>query len=207
MNGFDITHFPVTLGLLFANLVLSGFALSTPGQFDRLAFNIERVRYHKEYYRLLTSGFLHVDIFHFLFNMITLYFFGPRLELMLGSVGFAILYFGALLGGAFLSLYLKWQQPDYSAVGASGAVSGVVLAFCLFWPLAKIYIFFIPIGIPAFVFAGLFIIISLYFMDRPGAQQQSLIAHEAHLGGAITGLLIALLLEPRALELFLRNFG
>ena len=207
MSGLDISNFPVTVSILFANLVLSGYALTTPGQLDNFAFNVDRILRHNEYYRLISSGFVHVDLFHFLFNMITLYFFGPRLELALGPAGFFILYFAALLGGSFLSLYLKRFQPEYSAVGASGAVSGVILGFCLFWPLSKIYIFFIPIGIPAFVFAGLFIAITLYFMDGAGGERRSLIGHEAHLGGALTGLVVTILLEPRALEIFFKNFS
>ncbi len=207
MGGFDFSSYPVTVALLFANLVLSGYALTTAGQLDRMAFNVGRILQHREYYRLFTSGFVHAGAFHFLFNMITLYFFGPRMEWALGWAGFLALYFASLLGGSLLSLYAKRGQPGYSAVGASGAISGVIFGFCLFWPMAKIYIFFIPIGIPAFVFAGLFLVLSLYFMDAPGSQRTGLIAHEAHLGGALTGLVVTILLEPRAIEIFFKNFS
>ncbi|MEX0748047.1 MAG: rhomboid family intramembrane serine protease, partial [Rhodothermales bacterium] len=121
---------------------------------------------------------------------------------------FLILYFGSELAAHGLSLFLHRDRADYAAVGASGAVSGVLFGFCLFEPFEKIYIFFIPIGIPAILFAVLYVLVSMYAMRH--AQEGGMtggIAHEAHLGGAVGGLLLTILLEPRSLELFLNQIG
>lgn len=171
----------------------------------RLAFRPTEILQNRQYYRMLTAGFVHGSMAHLAFNMITLFFFGPVLEVQLGSVAFLVVYFGAELAAHGLTLVLHRKSASYAAVGASGAISGVVFSFCLFHPFERIYLFF-AIGIPAWLFAVGFVVFSIMAMrkqdEAPGG-----IAHEAHLGGAIGGLLLTILMEPAALEIFLGQMG
>ncbi len=200
---------PVTLLLLIANVLVSGYTLlGNPGLIDRLSLKPRRMVQHGEYGRLFTAGFVHVGLAHLAFNMITLFFFGPVLEGLLGPGGFLLVYVGAELAAHGLSVALHRDNPHYAAVGASGAVSGVVFGFCLFYPLAPIYLFLIPIGIPAALFALLYVGFSIYAMQ--GGREQGMtggIAHEAHIGGALGGLVLTILLEPRAVPIFLDQIG
>ncbi|MEM1125484.1 MAG: rhomboid family intramembrane serine protease [Bacteroidota bacterium] len=193
---------PVTLILLLLNVLVSAYALfSDPSLIGRLAFRPYQILRAKQYYRLISAGFVHVGLGHLAFNMITLFFFGPQLELLLGSGGFAVLYLGSELAAHGLSLWLKRDDMNYSAVGASGAVSGVVLAFCLFFPFQRLFVFFIPM--PALLFAVVYIVGSIYAMRQEGPEGPvGGIAHEAHLGGALGGLILTILIEPRAVNAF-----
>jgi membrane associated rhomboid family serine protease len=204
---------PITLLLLAANALVSGYAFfMDPSLMERFSFRPRRVLEHEEYYRFISGGFVHAGIAHLAFNMITLYFFGPNLESLLGPLRFLGVYFGAELAAHAVTLYMHRNDPHYAAVGASGAISGVLFGFCLFYPFSKIYLFFVPIGIPALVFAPGYVLISIYAM-REGGRQSTRggrgggggIAHEAHVGGAIGGLLLTILLEPRAIPLFLQQ--
>lgn len=204
----DFSETPVTLLLLIVNVLVSGYALfMDPSLVDRLAFKPRLILEHGEYQRLITGGFVHVGLGHLLFNMLTLYFFGPWLELMLGPGRFMLLYFGSELAAHGLTLVLHRNNPQYAAVGASGAVSGVVFAFCLFRPFETLYIFF-ALPLPAIVFAVLYVAGSVYAMKQGRENGMTGgIAHEAHLGGAVGGLLLTILLEPRVIPVFLGQLG
>ena len=198
---FSITSTPLTALLLGANLAISLYALfQDQDLIERWAFIPNRIASNGEWFRLVSGGFLHGGVAHLAFNMITLYFFGPVLEFMLGPINFVLVYFGSLLV-AHAFLYAKYKNdPDYVAVGASGAISGIIFGFCLFFPFQKIYLFLIPIGIPAFLFAIGFAGYSYYASNQPpGKGIFGRVAHEAHLGGALGGLVLTLMLEPRAL--------
>lgn len=206
MTSIDILQVPMTYIVIFLNTVVSGHAFYLDrSAIDRGSFHVGRILRHGEYHRMLTSGFLHADLMHFLFNMLTLYFFGPYMELQLGSVGFLVLYFGAMIAANLLTLYLQRRNLAYSAIGASGAVSGIVFAFCLFEPLAGIYVFFIPVAIPAVIYAIAYTAYSMYAMRDPAFGSR--VAHEAHLGGALGGILLTLLMRPEALQIFLSHFS
>lgn len=200
---------PVTILLLLINVLVSAYALFVDHSLvDRLAFKPKRILEHGEYQRLITAGFVHAGIAHLAFNMLTLFFFGPELERLLGPGKFLLLYFGSELAAHGLSLLLHRKTAGYAAVGASGAVSGVVFGYCLFYPFHKLYIFFLPIPIPAIVFAVAYVALSMYAMKK--GQEGGMtggIAHEAHLGGALGGLLLTILLEPRAITIFLGQMG
>lgn len=200
---------PVTILLLLANVLVSAYALFIDESLiDRLAFKPKQILKNGEYQRLITAGFVHAGIAHLAFNMLTLFFFGPELERILGPGKFLLLYFGAELAAHGLSLVLHRETASYAAVGASGAVSGVVFGYCLFYPFHSLYIFFLPIPIPAVVFAVAYVLLSMYAMRRGRADSApGGIAHEAHLGGAIGGLLLTILLEPRALGIFFSQLG
>lgn len=198
---------PITLALLLSNLGVSGWALTAdPTLIADLSFQPRRIRKNGEYYRFLTAGFVHAGGTHLAFNMITLYFFGPLLERILGAAGFLALYFGAELAAHALTFVLNRNDPNYSAVGASGAISGVVFAFCVFFPLRNLYLFF-ALPIPAVVFAFGYVFASVYAMRGGGNQGMSdWIAHEAHVGGALAGIVLTIILRPDAVQIFLESF-
>ncbi|MCA8898338.1 MAG: rhomboid family intramembrane serine protease [Hyphomonas sp.] len=196
------TTSPVTFALLAANIVASVVALTVPDFMDQNSFWIRPVREQKQWHRLLTSGFLHVNGAHLLVNMLTLYFFGPLLEAKLGSVNFILLYFGSLIGGSLWMVVDKYNRPDYRAIGASGAISGLMSAVGLLFPFATIYVFF-ALPIWAGLYALLFIVVSFIYSQR----ENTMIAHGAHLGGALAGLVITLLLQPEALDHLMRQLA
>ncbi|MDR5899224.1 rhomboid family intramembrane serine protease [Halomonas vilamensis] len=200
----DLSQTPVTLLLLGVNILLSLFVLMRqPALLDRLSLVPVRVLQNGEIYRLVTAGFVHVNGTHLLVNMITLYFFGPWMEITLGSAAFLLLYFGAELAAHGVSLVIHRRNPRYAAVGASGAISGVLFAFCLYEPFRLLFLFFV-IPIPAIVFAIGFVIVSLIAMRRQAGQVGGF-AHEAHLGGALGGVVIAIALNPAVLPALLQT--
>ena len=171
---------------------------------DELSFRPVRIREQGEYYRFLTAGFVHGGGAHLAFNMITLYFFGPHLERLLGAGPFLVLYFGSEFAAHGLTYLMHRSDPQYAAVGASGAISGVLFAFCLYMPLALLGVMMV-IPMPAILFAVLYVVVSVYAIGRrqrgPGG-----IAHEAHLGGALGGIVLTILLDyPRPINAFLRE--
>ena len=198
---------PITLALLLLNLGISGYTMLVDvSLLDELSFKPKRIWERGEYYRFLTAGFVHAGGTHLAFNMITLFFFGPLLERILGAGAFLILYFGAEIVAHALTFVVHRTDPHYAAVGASGAISGVLFAFCVFFALRNLYLFF-ALPIPAIVFAFGYVFGSVYAMR--GERQQGFaggIAHEAHVGGALAGVVLTILLEPRSVEIFLRSF-
>ncbi|MCS3650489.1 membrane associated rhomboid family serine protease [Salinibacter ruber] len=201
---------PITLALLVSNLGVSLYAFTDPSLLRELSFRPHRIRTHREFYRFLTAGFVHASGTHLAFNMITFYFFGPLLEGILGIGAFLLLYFGSELAAHALTFAAHRDDPNYSAVGASGAISGVVFAFCVFFPLRNLYLFF-ALPIPAVLFAFGYVFGSIYAMggsSRGGARGSvgDWIAHEAHVGGALAGVVLTILLEPRSVQVFLESF-
>lgn len=191
---------PVTLFLLIVNVLIGLYAFSTdPALIGRMAFRPVAVVQEREWYRFFTAGFLHVGWAHLAFNMLTLFFFGPVIEGVLGPLRFLVLYIGSDLAANAVTLARHRKNPAYSAVGASGAVSGIVFAYCLFDPFGLIYLFFIPVGIWAILFAPAYILLSVYAAGQGGGR----IAHEAHIGGALGGLVLTILLYPAAISFFL----
>ena len=199
---------PATLILLLLNSLVSIYAFGErDGLIDRWSFQPQRILRDGQWYRLLTAGFIHTGWWHLLFNMITLYFFGPEIERLLGTVRFVLLFVGAEMAAHGLTLYLHRATPGYAAVGASGAISGVIFGYCLFYPFNKLYVFFIPVGIPAVLFAVMFVALSISAARQDTSGMLGRVAHEAHLGGAVGGLLITILLEPRVVSHFLGQLG
>lgn len=141
---------------------------------------------------LLLSQFAHADITHLIFNMMTLFFFGPVVEAVFGATGFLAIYAFSALGSTALTLAWRRRDPDYRALGASGAISGILFAAIVANPGMNVFLFFIPIPIPSPIFAVLYLFASAFFMKR----EMGNVAHEAHLGGALAGFLLAGLLLP-----------
>ncbi|PWN71840.1 rhomboid family intramembrane serine protease [Chryseobacterium phosphatilyticum] len=179
---------------IIATAIISFIAFNNPAITEKYKFSVGAILHRKEYIRLLSSGFLHADIMHLVFNMLTLYFFGPIVMQHFGNIGFLIVYIGSILLGNILSLYIYQKQPWYSAVGASGGVSGILFASIALYPNSGIYMFFIPIAIPGFIFGLVYFGYSVYMMMNPRPHDN--IGHAAHLGGAFLGLLYAIVNAP-----------
>ena len=193
---------PVTIGLIAATVAISAYALLSPGAFRTLAESPYEMIHRGRWSQAVTSGLVHVGPGHLAMNMLTLFFFGPFLERTLGGGRFLVLYGGSLLAGSALTAARHHRDPLYRAAGASGAISGVLFAFVLFRPFDRIYLFFVPVGIPALLFAAGYVAASIYGMRT----RRGRIGHEAHLGGALGGAAITLLLRPDALRIFLDHF-
>lgn len=188
---------PVGIGILVLNIIVSLRGFKNPLIFANGVFQVDRILQHKEWHRLVTSGFLHVSWNHLLFNMLTLFFFAGNLESFLGPINFILVYMGSLIGGNLFSLFIHRNNSMYRAVGASGAVSGVVFAAIALFPGMSLAFIFVPIPFPAWVYGLGFVLYSIYGIRA----QRDNIGHEAHLGGAIIGLLIAILINPIVLEI------
>lgn len=190
---------PATYALILVNIAVSLYAFFIDRSFiNQFAFQVEAVAAKKQHYRLVTSSFLHANGPHLLLNMVTIFFFGPPIEGILGTLGFLVVYFGAILVSGLVSLRVNRDNPAYASVGASDAASGIVLSFCCFYPFQPIYILFIPFGIPAILYGALFIFISSRLMER----KDRVIAHEGHLGGAIAGAALTIIMRPDVITQF-----
>lgn len=182
----------ITFILLAANVIPSIMAFRDYSMMERYKFNIGAVLQRKEYYRIFTGAFLHVNPNHLILNMLSLYFIGRAMPVFFGEIGYLVIYFGALIGGKGLAMLVHQNNPGYSAVGASGAIAGIIFAFVYIQPTSLFYLFFF-IPCPAWLFALLFVGISIFGVRT----RMGNIGHEAHLGGAITGMLLALALQPK----------
>ncbi|MFO1497605.1 MAG: rhomboid family intramembrane serine protease [Verrucomicrobiota bacterium] len=185
---------PAIVFLILATFGISLWAFNRPEFQQRYLFRPESILAGKEYYRLVTSGFVHAGWGHLLLNMYTLSAFGGVVAWAYGHTSFLMIYFGSIIGGNLLSLYLH-RHHDYAAYGASGGVCGLIFAYILKFPHSRMPLFPIPYTVPAWLYALAFVIASFYAMKA----QLGNISHDAHLGGAIVGLLIASGLQPSAL--------
>jgi len=176
--------------ILAINIIISFIGFNNPQFFDKYRFEINRIR-KGEYFRLLTSAFLHVNTTHLLFNMVTFYFFVAIVVTALGSLPLLLLYFGSLLAGNLFAYAFHHNQLNYSAVGASGAVTGVLFSALLLYPGIELMLFFIPLPIPGYIFGIGYMIYTLYGMQA----QKDNIGHTAHFGGAIGGIVMTILFE------------
>ncbi len=181
--------------ILIINGIVSYKGLKDHSFLRKYSFQVDEILIHKDYKRLITSGFLHSNWMHFAFNMISLYFFSQNLESSLGIPKFLIIYFGSLIGGNLFALYIHKNHSDYSAVGASGAVSGIIFASIALFKGMNVSLLFVNFGIPGWLYGLLFVLISIYGIKS----RKDNIGHEAHLGGGIIGLLIALTMQPSSL--------
>ena len=184
-----------TLIIIALNALCSFKGFKAGSFFESYKFNVAGVQ-RGEYLRVLVSGFLHVDLQHLLFNMITLYFFANNVIYSVGPFYFFLIYFGSLIFGNLLSYYFHKNEPYYSAVGASGAVTGILYAAILLYPGMELYLYFIPIPIPSYIVGVGYMLYSIYGMkSRTGN-----IGHDAHFGGAIGGYVLTILIVPQVIE-------
>jgi membrane associated rhomboid family serine protease len=189
----------ITLLLILANVIVSYKGFTNQSFFDGYKFEVDRILVNKDYKRLITSGFLHINWMHLIFNMLSLYAFSSILEFSLGGVKFLIIYMASLIGGDLLSLLIHKNHGDYSAVGASGAVCGVIFASIAIFPGMGVGFFGLPFSIPGWLYGILYVGYSIYGIRSA----KDNIGHDAHLGGALIGMLIALAFAPEA---FIGNY-
>ncbi|MEM1257711.1 MAG: rhomboid family intramembrane serine protease [Bacteroidota bacterium] len=180
-----------TIAIIAANILVSLKGFNDRVFFERYKFSIGGIQAGQKE-RTLTSGFLHVDFAHLLFNMFTLFFFANVVITWFGPTKFVIIYFISLLAGSLLALSFHKNEPFYSAVGASGAVTGVLYSAILLEPDMRLGIMFIPIPLPAYVLGIGYLLYSIYGMKNSVGN----IGHSAHFGGAIGGYLTTLLFKP-----------
>ena len=184
----------ISLVLIAVNFLFSYQGFKDPSFFDANKFEVDSILIGKDYKRLVTSGFLHVGWTHLIFNMISLYAFSTLIEEDLGRVNFLIIYFASLIGGDLLALFVHRNHGDYSAVGASGAVSGVIFASIVLYPDIEIGMVVLPVFIKGWIYGILYVLYSIYGIKS----NKDNIGHEAHLGGALIGILAVLILRPTA---------
>lgn len=185
----------VTIVIIAANVLVSFKGFNDRLFFEKFKFNIGAIR-RGEQVRMVSSGFLHADTTHLLFNMITLYFFADVVLQGLGNFNFILIYLGSLIVGNLLSFFFHKDEYWYSAIGASGAVTGVLYAAILIRPEMSLYLFFIPKPIPGYIFGVAYLLYSIYGMKSRSGN----IGHDAHFGGAIGGYFLTLVMKPEILE-------
>ncbi len=200
----------LTLILVIVTSLISYQANQNPNMLAQLVHSPYREKHHKEYYRMLTSGFIHSPRTwaHLLINMLVLYQFGEIVENVfvqlfgetLGRINYLGLYLLTIVCASLPSYFRHKDNPSYSALGASGGVSGIMFVYTLFFPWATLLLFFI-VPCPAIIAAVLYIVYS-HWADH---NQNDNVGHDAHLYGALFGLAFALILKPSIFNIFIRE--
>lgn len=188
----------IILLIIAITAIASFMAPQGSPNFEKYKFNVGAIQYRKEYFRLLTAGFLHADFIHLALNMYVLYMFSPAILYAFGIGGFLIIYIASILLGNLFSLLIYKNQSWYSAIGASGGVAGIIFASVSLDPVnIKIGIIFLPpaLSIPGYIFGLLYFGYSVYSMLKPRSNDN--IGHAAHLGGAFFGLIYSVIIFPQ----------
>ena len=178
--------------LIAFNVLMSYKGFSNIGFFERYKFSISALN-QKQYFRLVSSGFLHVDSAHLVFNMFALYMFGDYVIQNTGVYLFVLIYMFSLLAGNIFTYINHKKEPSYSAVGASGAVSGIVYSSILLFPQMQLVLILFPIPMPGYVFGILYLFYTLFGIKS----RNDNIGHTAHFGGAIAGFAITIIIFPK----------
>jgi len=195
---------PIAATIFFMTLITSYKAFNNPELKYRFILNPFDVVNKKEYYRVFTSGLIHANYMHLGFNMITYYFFAFYLEMLIGHWQFAVLYVVSLAISDITTIIKYKDHSAYNSLGASGAVSAVVLSIIMCYPDMKLLLFF-AIPMPGWFFALAYIGYS-YYASR---NNNDIINHEAHLWGALSGIILTLILKPdviRIIQDWLKSF-
>ena len=185
----------ISIFLILANFIVSYKGFNDRNFYERYEFSIEKIKLYRQYYRLVTSGFLHVNWMHLIFNMIALYFFAGSVEYYFGPLRFLLIYFASMIGGDLLALFIHRHDSGYSSVGASGAVNGIIFAAIAVFPGMRMGLFFIPLAIPAWIFGLAYVLYSIYGIHS----RRNNVGHESHLAGALTGMVLGIAMYPAAL--------
>lgn len=179
-----------TIIIIALNVIISFKGFKDRAFFEKYSFKLGPAQ-AGEKIRFLSSGFLHVDTTHLFVNMLTFYFFADVVIYHLGEIFFVLIYLGSLILGNLFSYYFHKDEPHYMAVGASGAVMGILYSAILLQPNMMLGLFFV-IPIPAYVFGIGYLLYSLYGMKKRIGN----IGHDAHFGGAMGGYALTLLMAP-----------
>lgn len=178
------------LAIIIVTAIVSFKGFNDSLFYRKYMFHVGSIR-SGEQIRMFSSGFLHADEMHLAFNMITLYFFAPTVCALLGNFSFLLVYFGSLIFGSLLTMVFHGNDYSYRAVGASGAVTGVIYSAILLAPNLYVYGF-----IPGYIFGFIYLLASIYGMKS----RRDNIGHTAHFGGAIGGYAITLIKDPILFE-------
>jgi membrane associated rhomboid family serine protease len=189
---------PVACVIFAITIIVTLIAFYNEDFYNKLILQPYNVSKGKYVYTLITSGFIHADWMHLLFNMMTFYFFAFQLEATLGHWQFALLYMVSLILSDLPSVAKHKNDFWYRSLGASGAISAVVFSAILFNPLGKMGLIFLPIQIPAVLFGILYLIYCSY----ASKQGRGNINHDAHLFGALSGIMITVILVPEVVPYF-----
>lgn len=188
----------ITTKIVIITIIISIIAFFNRNLMDIFLFYPYRIHHNNEWFRFITAGFIHGGVLHLLINMWVLYIFGIAIENSLSMIfvndklHFVILYFGGMIFSSLIPYFKNKNNPQYMALGASGAISAIVFAFILLYPTEKLIIFPIPIGIPAWVF-GIFYLIFSYYQSK---RSKDNIAHDVHFYGSLFGILYLTLVKP-----------
>lgn len=201
----------ITIAIIAITCLVSILCFNGTLNGNKLLFNAYQVWHRKEWYRMFTSGLIHSGWGHLFFNMLTLYFFGRVVEQYFGAVFgnvtgtvlYIVLYVSALAVSSIGDLVKYRDNWNYNALGASGAVSAILFASILFAPKMGIYIYLIPIPVPGYIFAPLYLLYCWYMAKR----NMDNIGHTAHFWGAVYGLLFPLVCDTDILRICLSQFG
>ncbi|HYE56095.1 MAG TPA: rhomboid family intramembrane serine protease, partial [Chitinophagaceae bacterium] len=186
MNGNGL----ISLAIIAVTVYFSYKGIKSRAFFKKYSFGVDKVLLYKDYKVMLTSGLVHVNWLHLIFNMVSLFLFSQGLELYLGEWKFLLIYVLSLLGGNVFSLLLHRHHGDYTAAGASGAVCGLIFASIALFPDMSIMF------IPAWLFGIIYVLYSIYGIRS----NSSNIGHEAHLAGALVGMISAIIMSPEVLR-------
>ena len=199
----------LTIAIIIVTTGISLYAMQKPRVLNGLMMNPFLITSRREYYRLLSSGFIHRDHMHLIFNMFTLYFFGTQLEYIfqeifgsLGSVHFLVMYVLGIVVSDIPTVLKNRNNERYNSLGASGAVSAVVFACIVFLPLQKICLYGV-LCFPGIVLGFAYLVYSFYSSKK----SKDGINHDAHLYGALFGVAYCLVFYPASFSLFLHQVG
>lgn len=190
---------PVASIIFVFTVVTSLYAFYDHSIYGKFMLHPFSVAKGQNVHTLITSGLIHADWMHLFFNMFTFYAFAFTLEQLMGSWQFGLLYFLALILSDLPTLFRHKNDFHYNSLGASGAISAVLFSYILFNPMSKLYIMFIPIGIPAVAFGGLYLIYCAYASKN----SRDNINHDAHFFGALTGLIFTIIFVPGIIPHFI----
>lgn len=194
-----LTHTPVASIIFLFTIITSIYAFNDHALYGKFMMHPYSVSRKYKLYTLITSGLIHADWMHLIFNMMTFYFFAFQLEAMIGSWQFGVIYFLGLILSDIPSVIKHKNDMWYNSLGASGAISAVLFSYILLMPFSTMMIFPLPIPIWAIILGPLYLIYCVY----ASKQSRDNINHDAHFFGALTGLIITVLVVPGVIPNFL----
>lgn len=194
-----LQHTPVASIIFVFTIITSIYAFNDPGLFGKFMLHPYSVSRRHKVYTLITSGLIHADWMHLIFNMMTFFFFAFQLEAKIGSWQFGVVYFMGLILSDIPSVIKHKNDMWYNSLGASGAISAVLFSYILFQPFSSMIIFPLPIPIWAIIFGPLYLVYCVY----ASRHSRDHINHDAHFFGALAGLIVTVLIVPGTIPHFL----